>query len=145
MNAAIRWALLIAAAIVIALALLCAVMSCETDGQAPRITPTVYWAFESPEGVPSLDVEYREAFSSVFIRQGEIVTLPFEWQAFPFLVPRRMVTVPYEFQWRPAGEEWATLAIATVDSMQSGIVWFVGKGIEKEDQVRLNLPWEGYQ
>ena len=142
---AVRWALLVVCSIVIGLALLCSVLSCEPDAPTPNVIPTVYWVFESPDGVPSLDLAHREAISSGYFEQGDIVTLPPEWQAYPFLVPKRMVTVPYLFQWRPPGEEWTTLAIATVDSMHSGIVWFIGKDVERGDQIRLNLPWEGYQ
>ena len=67
------------------------------------------------------------------------------WDAPPHRSIETLAAVPYLFQWRPPGEEWTTLAIATVDSMQSGIVWFVGKDVEPQDQIRLNLPWEGYQ
>lgn len=113
--------------------------------KAPRAEPLAFWLFEEPAGSIKGGTEAsRYLFPQAYIIQGEEITLPIEWRAFPFLAPKRGVIVAYEFQWAAPDSAYKTLAIATVDSMAAGVVWIVAKGIEDADRVRLILPWEGY-
>lgn len=118
---------------------------CDSLPQQQRETPVAFWTFEAPESVPALEEIYQRGLSGGYIEQGDEVTLPINWQVFAFLVPRRDVTVPYPFEWAAPGEDWKTLAIATVDSLDSGVALFFVKGTKNGDRVRLNLPSEGYQ
>lgn len=138
----------IAAAVVLILALFIVFAwftGCDNTETPPREDPIVFWIYQTPVGVPDPESVNAREVSRSYIPQGDVMTFPAQWQLLAFKVPKRGVTVPYVFQWAPPGELWETLAVITVDSLSSGVVLVAAKGIRSGDQVRLNLPWEGYQ
>ncbi len=128
---------------VIVVALAVWVCGCDSPPQQQRETPFAVWCFEDAKALAD-STGFDYLLPDAHYDFGDVITMPNEWNVFQFIVPPRMWDHEYVFQWAPPGGElewwYETLAIALVDSMDTGMLWFAVYGIRDGDRVKLVEP-----
>ncbi len=108
----------------------------------PREKPIVFRVFETVKSVRIDDTGTGWMFPNAFYSYDEIAILPTEWIIIPWVIPARMVAHIYHLDWAPSDSAFTTIAIAFVDSMESGVLLFAVKDSESGDSFRLELNWK---